>query len=663
MRNPTDFVLETLSGQLVPVRTLDGVTLQVGEAQRELARAPWSDAVTVIRGDGGLRPTPLSLTFLAGSGALDTLSAQIEEADTRAALRQPKGLWGTNFLEGYYLPLREAIPMPSESSGPKGYRQLEYELLPASTRQYGVHAGWAYPPVDYAESPGPALIAESRDDAPIYSFTGNGVVGIPLGFKRMKTGTMFVGTRFDTAGRYTLSSVGATALPHPAALGLYCDETDYYAGVGGANLRISLDSAGGAGVLPVWAMTFQENGFARVYSFDSEGFKRHGSVPVGTIPNLLAQRGFLGSSNFTGHIMPGAPRFGTPWLTHRIWDETSIARHLEAWHEDLLAIPQFAEATPVQALAFGTLPSSLNLVVGVPVSITVTVRRVGGASGVITLTPQTTNLSLRTTVRAVTDTDPDADTFTLTVWAEPGIVVGPYGLTLAATNGALSVSFLVALRVSLSAPALAPNTVAYWPVNDPVTRSIVQVLDNKAPGGTGKDLVIGGLVKISTEWDALIGDGTNEPGYGPSVVTVDSLCDIAQDHTVTWKWRDVDKLAVNSVLFSVASQTNKFEFWQAYKSATGLRIRASTGIATQTITESQPIQAFAGSQYVTVAVDVTGNITISNPKTDERQSVARPVMTGPGRMTLFGTKLSDGTVQGLSKGIALIGAAQNALVL
>ena len=225
-------------------------------------------------------------------------------------------------------------------------------------------------------------------------------------------------------------------------------------------------------------------------------------------------------------------------------------------------------------------------------------------------------------------------------------------------------SATLAVRVLEFAPALPAGTTHFHKLFDPSQKRNSEMVKNFGSRGTAGDLVIGGLAKFSSAYDAIIGDGSELAGFGPSIVTVGGyIADLSQPHTVSWSFWDVDRLPVNSVLFSVASETRKNDWWQVYKDAAGLKVRASKGTTTPDARPSAlSLTPTAGVLDLSVQVSAT-TIVLVNPTNDQSAALTNPGLAGPGRLTLFGMKLSDNTVQGLSQGVALYGAAQNALVI
>ncbi len=662
---PTSFILETLAGELVPVRVADGVETQVGTYQRQLARAPGSSKVVMLEGDGGLEPQPLAFEFLAKSQfPLDSLGAQTEEYALRTALRSVKGIWGAGPLEGHYLPLLGAAPTGRTLEGYAGQRRLPFDLYPADTRNRGVNDGWLYPATDTITRA--TLEPDSTLDVPSYKFSTGAVATVPLTFKRITSGTFFVGMLFDEPTVNAPVRLGSSFLPDPnnGGLGFSNSLVDYSAHAFGARIRAPFNRVGGAGILALFAATFSEYGQLSFYSLDVGGFSYHGSSPLGALPNLTTQRVFFGGSSFKGFIMPGAPRFKTPLLTHRVWNAADIERHLGAWHRHLTSFTQYLPVPTTPALSIDQ-PSTVQLVIGQPKEVLITVRRLNGLAAPITLTAAPDSISLRVSpLVEIVDTDFTNDIFKLTLTPESGLSLGDHTVTFTATTAAgLRSAVTLNTRVLGELPGLPTGTTHFHAIFAPTNKLLSNMVKNQGSRGTAGNLVLGGLVRPSNGWDALIGDGSNIPGYGPSVATVDAyVSDMAQPHTVSWSFWDVDKLPVNSVLFALASQTNKNDFWQVYKDAAGLKVRVSKGTTSQvTAVSVQTLTTPQGVLHLSVQVSQT-SITLTNPTLDLFASVTNPGLSGVGRLTLFGTKLSDGSVQGLSQGVALAGSVQNALV-
>ncbi len=671
--------ISTRSGDLVPVRVADGVDVRVGDAQAELDRAPGSSLVTLLDGDGELTPTLLDIEFLAkGAHPNDVFGARQALRNLEAALREADALWGAGPYEGLYLPLLEAFAAgkPLENGG-REFR-LPYNLVSASVKRNVLADAWAYPILDDV-SPEDASTAfytsESEPGAPILAFTPASRWSAPVSFAAMPQGTMYVGGKSQDL-TWSLGSVGTpisgTGVPSSYATGVFYNQGQYRAHAGITTFSVPQDNAGGFGYLVMFAMSWAEYGRLSLASFSRFGFRDHGSVAIGEIEPLTFRRLYAGTRidgvGVDGFIMPGAPQFGAPFATHRVHSTAEKRAALEAWYlnnaRDVYLIPPPPYGLEITV---GLIP---DLVTGRTVQIPLTVTRRGGFLGEIEFIEESSNPSLRLGDTVVVGRDSEG-TYNLPVTAEEGIAAGEYTVMLTVRAVGQNTSSILkdvidtetfAITVRLGDPALPEGTLAFDALYDPQNKSFATMNKNSAPGGVGRTWTLQGLTSYTSRWDGLRGDGSDTT-WGKATATIDSyVTNMAADHTVSRAFWNVNAEAVGTVLFTLASQTNKFDYWQVYKTSTGVKIRTSAGTTTSSQVESgQALPILSGVMDVSVVV-TGGNVTLVNPKTLAKASTPSRAWVGAGRLTAFGAKLSDGTVQGLSKGITLVGAVQERAV-
>lgn len=542
----------------------------------------------------------------------------------------------------------------------KDYKSLEVAFFPTGP-------DWKHPLLDRtAERPPYAL--EANPELLIVNTKASTVLRAPFLPNRFGQGTLSIGVYCDEPALYSAASIGATITSqgtiNNGSVDIFYSLGVFHAQAFGS--RISFQEP--QKKLYLFGLTWYENRTAQLYSMSDQGFVVYAPVALGAVPNFSAQQisaGYIdGVGGVNGTFIPGAYRLGSsgvPFVSPRHMTEPEMKEGLTQWYQRLSAISSFTPAPPVPAISFGALTTQ-QLVIGTAKNVTVTVQRTGGATEAVTLTATPDSISLRSFV-TLTSTTPTADTFRVTLTPESGLTLGDHAVALVATTASgLRTTATLNTRVLSILPALPANTTHFWPIFDPTTKSLSALLANNITAGISGNLVIGGLVRPSTDFGALIGDGTNFSTYGPSIVTADNAVTMSADHTVSWAWWDADKLPVNSVLFSMASQTNKSDFWQVYKDTGGLRLRVSKGTTTQAVnTSSGALSVNAGVLNLSVRCAASGNVTLLNPTLDQSATLANPGLTGSGRLTLFGTKLSDGTVQGLSAGTVLAGSIQTGL--
>lgn len=664
--------ISTRSGDLMPVRVADGIDVRVGEAQAEVDRAPGSSLVTLLDGDGELTPTLLDIEFLAkGTHPADVFGARQALRNLEAALREADALWGAGPYEGLYLPLLEAFPAgkPLENGG-REFR-LPYNLVSASVKRNVLADAWAYPILDDVspEDAGSAFYtSESEPSAPILAFTPASRWSAPASFAAMPQGTMYVGGKSEDL-TWSLGSVGTpipgTGTPSTYATGVFYNQGQYRAHAGLTTLAVPQDDAGGYGYLVMFAMSWAEYGRLSLSSFSRFGFRDHGSVALGELEPLTFRRLYAGTRidgvGVNGFIMPGAPQFGAPFVTHRVHSAAEKRAALSAWYlnnaRDVYLIPPPPYGL---TLVIGDTP---DVVVGREVRIPLTVERRGGFLGDIEFEVVTPDPSLRD--GGIIEGD---DGYALMIQVEEGLSAGTYAVAVtvravgqqtSAPLAAVIDTKTLDLVVRLGDPALPAGTTFFNAMYDPRNKSLATMAKNEIAGGPTVQL--GGLAHWTARWDGANCDGTNIKGYGPSLAWIDTNLDMATDHSVSAQFWDVPGMAVNTVLMTFSSRTvaNKLHFWQVYKAADGVRLKTNFGGAT--IVSGQALPLVGGLMDLSVSRDA-GELTLQKPKTEESLKVNSQNWVGLGRLTFFGAKLADGTVQGLSKGIALGAAGQNRAV-
>ncbi len=547
-------------------------------------------------------------------------------------------------------------------------RSATRNTLEATVYPTGPH--WQHPLLDRVTGKVPYAL-ESSAAAPIVNTVDSSALHAFLTPARMPEGSLCVGVFCNEPALYSVASVGATisaqGQANAASAGIFYSLGTFYAHAFGQQTSL----LGTTQVLRLFALTWQEERQARFYSYTADGLIEHGSFPVGSVPAFSERElslGYIsGVGGIEGAFMPGAPRLGktgVPFLTQRVLTWPELNDGLGAWYRHLTGFSQFTP-TPVAAGLELLKPAAAQIVIGVPKEILVTVLRTGGLTEAIKLTATPDNISLRAaSLVEVVDSDFTTDIFKLTLLAEEGLTLGDHSVSLTATTvSGLRSTAVLDLRTFNELPALPPNTTHEWRLYDPVNKSLATMRQNTGTAGAAGDLVLNGLARFSNGWDAVVGDGSDIAPYGPAIVTVDNAFDMATDYTVSWAFWDVDKLPLLSILFSGSSMTNKWDFWQIYIASTGLRLRVSKGTTSQTVNATDAALSIqAGVMHLSVKCDADGNFTLENPTLDQTAVFRNPGLSGSGRLTLFGTKLSDGTVQGLSAGTALVGSIQTGIV-
>lgn len=534
---------------------------------------------------------------------------------------------------------------------------------------------WRYPLLDDAFPEVLSTVFEteqSTEGAPIYATTPGSRLVAPITAARLPQGTMFVGFRTEATGVYGIASLGAAVGPDglakPQALGMYKANGVYKAHVGAQAVNAPQDAAGGYGLLKVFSMRWRENGLLSFYSFGANGFVDHGSSVLGEIEPFALRQITLGVlSNFAGvdgFFMPGAPAlgdFGVPFYTARYWTEREIEDAAGSMYSYLAQFSNLTILPPPYGLTL-TIAEVPEAVVGRDVQVPINVERSGGFLGEIEFEVKTSDPALR--YAGIVESE---ESYTLILTPEEGIAADTYSVevTVRAVGQDTSAPFVAVidtktlkLIVRLGDPALPEGTTGHNAMYDPRLKSFVTM----AKSETGAETVQrSGLMRWTARWDGIYCDGTNTEQYGPSLAWVDTGVEMGGDHSVSVQFWDVPGMSENTVLMTFSSRTlaNKLQYWQVYKAADGLRLK--TSFAGTTFTSGQGLPLVGGIMDISVVRSETG-LTLLNPKTEDSIATGWRAWAGLGRLTFFGAKLADGTVQGLSKGIVLGTARQNRAV-
>jgi hypothetical protein len=652
--------LQLQSGELVEVRIAEGVDVLPGQGQQEVARAPGSSSVVVLDGDGQLEPQNIEVDFLAKG---DRLGATLESQRTIAALRaQPRALWGAVDYEGLYLPISRAEALSRPLTLPYSQQRLPYSISPASVKQNSIYPGWSYPIIDDVlpdVAATASFVAESQPGAPILEFGSTSRWSVPVGFARMTQGTMFVGGKFDDSGVFNLGSVGSAVTGSGAVpaygSGIYYRNGLYTGYVGTAFRNAPQDDAGGFGFLALFALVWEQGKTLRLYSVSRNGFRDHGSAALGEVEPLAMQRAYLGTRTDNvgtpGYLMPGAPMFGAPFLTHRAMPLAEIRAALLAEYAHHSSFTAFTAppAPPSLALTVDTLP---DLLVGGSGILGLRVERGGGLTGdpVWTLTPDDPGIRLGTVEQS--DGDDNPDLYQVSVTVEEGTTIGPHTLTVRVVLGGFTAQGSVAFAVQSSAAALAEGALAYNPTADWVGRSHTAMARDALSSSGTKVWQLKGLCNWTSRWDGIFAGGETIAPWGASYAHIDNLLNIAQDHTSALIFQGPSTYATGALLFGMASQTNKSHYWFVYRAADGLKIRTSLGTATADSPQSLP--AGTGPQHLAVTVDrAAGTMSLWDAQTGASISMAAPAWAGTGRLCVGALRQNDGTILAVSRVICL----------
>lgn len=541
----------------------------------------------------------------------------------------------------------------------KGYNSLEATFFPTGPN-------WKHPLLDRTTAPPPYAL-EANPELLIVNTKASTVLRAPFLPKRLRQGTLTIGVYCDEPALYSAASIGATISPQGAtnngSVDIFYSLGTFYAHAFGARVTFEAPQK----KLYLFALSWYENRSLQLYSMSDEGFTVYGPEPLGVVPNFSAPQvsaGYIdGVGGIKGTFIPGAPRLGSsgvPFVSPRYLTQPEVEEGLGQWYRRLSAISSFTPTPVVPAISFAPLTLQ-QLAIGAAKDVLITVQRKGGVAEAITLTAAPDSLSLRASnLVEVVDSDFTTDIFKLTLTPEQGLTLGDHSVALTATTASgLRSTATLDIRILSVVPGLPANTTHFWAIFDPANKSLTTLSANNVSTGATGNLVLTGLVRPSSAFDALVGDGTNFATYGPSIITVDGAVTMSTDHTASLSFWDVDKLPVNSVLFSMASQTNKFDFWQVYKDT---RLRVSKGTGTQTVsTSGGALSTPAGVLDLSVKCPASGNVVLENPTLNQTATLANPGLSGSGRLTIFGTKLSDGAVQGLSTGTVLIGGIQTGI--
>lgn len=539
---------------------------------------------------------------------------------------------------------------------------------------------WRYPLLDDAFPEVLASVFEteqSTEGAPIYATTPGSRLVAPITAAKLPQGTMFVGLRTEAIGVYGIASLGAAVgpdgTPKPQALGMYKNNGTYVAHVGNTTVTALQDAAGGYGLLKALAMRWRENGLLSFYTFGANGFQDHGDVALGQIEPFALRQITLGTlSNFAGvdgFFMPGAPAlgdFGVPFYTPRYWTEAEIEAGLGAQYIHYSGFGTLTILPPPFSLTLkiGEVPEA---VVGTPVQIPLTVARQGGFIGDIEWEVETSDSSLRDGGVAQTE-----DNYILTLIPEEGINADTYSfkVTVRAVGQQTSAPLVAVIDVQMSElivrlgnPALPENTTGFNAMAGWKAASDIVWAQNEtasANGGDSATVQLAGLASPTSRYDGLRCDGTDTV-WGKSHGWIDTNLEMGVDHSVSAMFWNVDKMPVNTVLMTLASRTaaNKLHFWRVFKDNEGLRVTTSFGGSI--VTSGQALPIVGGLMDVSV-VRAENGLTLVNPKTEDSILTGFRNWVGLGRLTFFASKLADGTIQGLSKGVVLCTARQNRAV-
>ena len=585
----------------------------------------------------------------------------VEDRTGRGVKRRLEGIKDAlRYAAEVWRPDGQMLPVTRAGAESMSYNTLEATFYPTGP-------GWQHPLLDRMTDVPYAL--ESSPTAPIVNAVNESALRAAFTPARMPQGTLTVGVFCDEPALYSVASVGATISPqgqaNPGSAGVFYSLGSFYLHAFGRQTAILATEKR----LRLFALTWRENGQVQPYSFSEGVLTAHAPLALGSVPAFSERElslGYIsGVGGIEGAFMPGAPRLGdtgVPFVSSRVMTYPEVSDGLAAWYQYLTSFSSFTPAPVVSAIEV-LKPATAQLVLNTPKKVQVTVLRKGGAPAV-SLNTVSDSISLRvSSIVEIVDSDLTSDILELTLLAEEGLSLGDHSITLTATTdtGLRSTSVLD-IRVMATAAGLPANTTHFWAVYDPTNKSLATLRKNTGSAQPSGDLVLGGLTRPSTGWDAIIGDGSDITPYGPSIVTVDNAVTLTADHTVSFAFWDVNKLAVNSVLFSVASQTNKWDFYQVYRDTGGLRLRVSKGTSAQTVsTSGASLSVNAGVMTLAVRSDADANVTLVNPTLDQSASLPNPGLSGSGRVSVFGTKLSDGTVQSLSVGVMLAGSVQTGL--
>ncbi len=329
---------------LQPIRVAEGVSVRATAGQLETDHAPGSFYVVHLDGDGLPMPKNFDINIIAkGKDIHDKHGANADLHRIRSVMRDADAIWGEGPYEGFYLPLLKAEPGDEELNHPLGQHILPYTLVSGTVREGIIYDAWSYPILDdvsVEEASTAFHTQESLASAPILEFTTASRWSAPVGFPKMSRGTMYAGGLSQEAATWSLGSIGnpvsGTGTPSAYGIGVYYHNGNYVAHVEGTTLTVPQDSVAGFGYLTLFALTWQENGLLNLYSMTRNGFQSHGSIAVPTIQGLTQRRIWAGTRGdgvgVSGYVMPGAPRFNAPFLTHRIVPVAEIRTALSLWH-------------------------------------------------------------------------------------------------------------------------------------------------------------------------------------------------------------------------------------------------------------------------------------------------------------------------------------------
>jgi hypothetical protein len=582
--------------------------------------------------------------------------------------------------------LERALPLATELHRPNG---LYLDLWSAQSEDRSDAEGritvlfkpkselWRHPLLDDANDDAKASVFYAQESGgnattPIIITTPASRLTAPLLVNHMTQGSMFVGVSSLATGVYGIaglgSPIGPDGAPKANSISLYYSNGVYRAQVGSVVASALQDDVGGFGTLKCFAFTWRENGQLTLYSYSSAGFKVQPSPVLGLVEPFMVPQSHMGIlSNFNsvdGYFMPGAPSLGpigAPFFSPRVFTLPEVEATLKAQYEYYTQWPTFTVKPPPYGLdlTIGDVP---EMVAGRTYDVPLSVLKEGGYTGGIEFVVSSSDISLRTG-EPYQQSDEESNDWFLPVTPEEGLATGSYSIGVTARAVGQTTSELLvgvidteefSVTVRLGDPALADGMTRFNSLYDPKNKSFTTMWQNALASATitGGVLVTRGLARQTARWDGLWGDGTNFSQWGGAAVVTsdDYVANMAADHTVQVAVADANLFAAGSVLFTIASQTNKFQYYQVYVASNGIRVRTSMGTASPSLVEpTNALPILTGIMDIAVTVDVDGLLTLLNPKTGDTVTTQARGWAGAGRLTCFGARLSDGATQGLSK--------------
>lgn len=640
-----DHGLITKSGQVFSVAVTER-EYTVGEARTDVIGF-YDGTWTAASGLSNREPASKDFTLWLEPRPQRNLKWELEQLC--AALKDAVGFVRP---DGLYLPLARAdYTALGESS-------VDAVLLPRGEV-------WRHPLLDFTDSY--TLLRESTAAMPLVLLSSTGKALSTLPISMMPRGSMFVGAYLKEPDLMSYMALGETVNAEGFAgingIGIFRVYDILHGYVGSTEVTYRDPSRDG---LKLLAMTWEVGKRLDLYMHSYEGFVHLGSAPLNVAPQLAYGRLSLGNiegvASAAGTYFPGARDIeqGLPFIAPRVLTYPEVKDGLEAWWAELSTIQTFTNPLDLPSFDLRS-TAGVDAVIDIPAAVTVTVDRINNYDQPIALSATSDHVGLRvTSVDPIPDHNALVDAWSVGIKAEAGVPYGLHTIKVTATGlDGLKKEQTFTVRVFEFAPVLPVNTTHFWKLYSSA-ENIADMPINTGSAGSAGDLVLEGLCMYTKDFDGVIGDGSQIPQYGASVATCNAaVADFSGKYTVSWAFWNPSGIEPNSVLFSMASQTAQNEFWQVFKDGGLLKLRTSAGTQQSLQVSSGGITAQGNVMHMSVRVRES-SITLINPQTDEQVSLSKPAWAAnAGRLTLFGTKLANNTVQGLSRGIALVGAIQN----